>query len=121
MAIRNTNTSFTTIRTEGALLPPDLLQRIADGDNGLEGLTPADYHRSGEKLNEAINRAWNALQGAWASFKTAQEKLPSGDLGTSITRERWLLPLFRELDYGRLQTAPAYEIDGKSYPISHHW
>ena len=30
MAVRNTNT-FTTIRTEGALLPPDLLRRIADG------------------------------------------------------------------------------------------
>ncbi len=46
---------------------------------------------------------------------------PENDLGTSLTRERWLLPLFRELDYGRLQTAPAVEIDGRSYPISHGW
>jgi len=111
---------FTTIRTEGALLPPDLLQRISEGEN-IEGLTPASYHRPGEKLNEAINRSWNALQGAWANFKSAQERLPADDLGTTITRERWLLPLFRELDYGRLQTATAVEIDGRSYPISHGW
>ncbi|MFW5709616.1 MAG: DUF559 domain-containing protein, partial [Chloroflexota bacterium] len=111
---------FTTIRTEGALLPPDLLQRISEGEN-IEGLTPASYHRPGEKINEAINRSWNALQGAWANFKAAQERLPEGDLGTTLTRERWLLPLFRELDYGRLQTATAVEIDGRSYPISHGW
>ena len=27
---------FTTIRTEGAILPADLLQRVANGDSGLE-------------------------------------------------------------------------------------
>jgi very-short-patch-repair endonuclease len=115
-----TTNIFTTIRTEGAPPPPDLLQRINEGAD-IDGLTPDSYHRPGEKLNEAINRSWNALQGAWASFKAAQERLPEGDLGTSITRERWLLPLFRELDYGRLQTATAVEIDGRSYPISHGW
>lgn len=114
------NNIFTTIRTEGALLPADLLQRISEGAN-LDGLTAESYHRPGEKLNEAINQSWNALQGAWASFRAAQERLPENDLGTSITRERWLLPLFRELDYGRLQTATAVEIDGRSYPISHGW
>ncbi|MFQ3537090.1 MAG: N-6 DNA methylase, partial [Aggregatilineales bacterium] len=114
------NNIFTTIRTEGALLPADLLQRISDGAN-LNGLTPEDYHHSGEKLNEAINRSWNALQAAWLSFRAAQERLPESDSGTSITRDRWLLPLFRELGYGRLQTMPAVEIDGRSYPISHGW
>jgi hypothetical protein len=38
-----------------------------------------------------------------------------------LTRERWLLVLFEELRFGRLQTARAVEIDGKSYPISHAW
>lgn len=114
------NNIFTTIRTEGALLPADLLQRISEGAN-LDGLTPESYHRPGEKLNEVVNRSWNVLQGAWTSFRAAQQSLPESDLGTSITRERWLLPLFRELDYGRLQTATAVEIDGRSYPISHGW
>lgn len=112
---------FTTVRTEGAILPADLLGRVADGDGGLEGLRPEDYHLSGEKLNEAVNRAWNRLLGAWRAFQTAREKLLDHDLATSPTREKWLLPLFRELDYGRLPTAKAVEIEGKSYAISHAW
>ncbi|MCL4732923.1 N-6 DNA methylase [Patescibacteria group bacterium] len=110
---------FTTIHTEGAILPPDLLQRIAEGGDGLPGLRAEDYHRPGEKLNEVINRAWNVLLGAWANFQTAQAQLPADDIGTTLTRERWLLPMFRELDYGRLPTERAVEMDGKSYPISH--
>ena len=113
---------FLTIHTEGALLPADLLQRILAGDKGLDGLTPDSYHLPpGEKLNEAINRAWNRLQGAWAAFQTSRGRLKEGDPGTTLTRERWLLPLFQELSYGRLQTAKAIEIEGKSYPISHTW
>jgi hypothetical protein len=33
-------TTFTTIRTEGAILPADLLPRMAEGDASLGGLTP---------------------------------------------------------------------------------
>lgn len=113
---------FTTIRTEGAILPPDLLERIAAGDKDLGGLKPADYHLfEGEPLNEAIVRSWNRLVGAWAAFSEAREKLPEDDLGTTVTRERWLLILFDELGYGRLQPARAAEIEGKSYAASHAW
>lgn len=112
---------FLTIHTEGALLPVDLLQRILASDKSLEGLTPESYHLSGEKLNEAINRAWNRLQGAWAAFQTSRSRLKDGEPGTTLTRERWLLPLIQELGYGRLLTAKAIEIEGKSYPISHSW
>jgi len=113
---------FTTIHTEGAILPPDLLQRIASGDSDLEGLTPDAYHLiKGERLNEATNRSWSRLQGAWSSFQSALAQLPESDSGTTITRERWLLPLFQELGYGRLITSRAIEIDEKSYPISHLW
>ena len=113
---------FTTIRTEGALLPPDLLQRIADGDRELEGLTPEAYHlAANERLGDAVTRAWNRLVGAWAGFGDAVAKLPENDLATSVTRERWLLILFHELGYGRLPTARAVELDGKSYAVSHAW
>ncbi len=112
---------FTTIRTEGAILPPDLLQRVASEDTQIGGLTARDYHLSGEKLNEAINRSWNKLTGAWTAFRSASEKLAQTDAGTSITRERWLLPLFQELGYGRLPTAKAVEVEGKTYSVSHRW
>ncbi len=113
---------FTTVRSEGALLPPELLQRVADGDRSLPGARPADYHLvEGESFGEAINRAWSRLQGAWSGFRSALEGLAEGDAGTSVTRERWLLVLLSELGYGRLPTANAVEIDGRSYPVSHAW
>ena len=115
--------TFTTVKTEGGLLPADLLQRIADGRD-LPGLRAEDYHLlPGERLNEAINRAWNRCLGAWLSFDEQRRALSPTDTGTTLTRERWLLVLFQELGYGRLQvqrgglSAP----DGASYPISHLW
>ena len=112
---------FLNIRTEGALLPSDLLSRLTEGEN-LPGLKPEDYHLgAGEKLNEAISRSWNRLLSLWLGFRKAQAALPVTDLGTTLTRERWLLQLFQELGYGRLIVASAVEIDGKTYPISHLW
>jgi type I restriction-modification system DNA methylase subunit len=113
---------FSSVRTEGGLLPPDVLKRIADGDAELGGLGPREYHLAGaERLTEAISHSWNRLVGAWQTFRSAAEKLPERDAGTSLTRERWLLILFQELGYGRLPTAKATEIDGRTYPISHFW
>ena len=67
---------FTTIKTEGALLPVEILQRIAEGDRDLKGLSPESYHLGkNEKINEAINRAWNRCEGAWRSFQTALDAL----------------------------------------------
>src|SRR3990172_3089726 len=121
MQTHNRNT-FTTIHTEGALLPVDLLQRIRANDAKLEGLDAESYHLApGEKLNEAINRSWNRLIGLWGAFQAARGRLGANDAGTTLTRERWILPLFQELGFGRLSTTKAVEIDGKSYPISHHW
>ncbi len=121
MQTRNRNT-FTTIHTEGALLPVDLLQRISGNDKNLEGLTPESYHLApGEKLTETINRSWNRLYGLWGAFQAARSQLGSSDIGTNPYRERWLLPLFQELGFGRLSTSRAVEIEGKSYPISHAW
>ncbi len=112
---------FTSVTTEGAILPADLLQRVAEGDRELPGLSPDAYHLSGEKLGEAISRAWNRMLAAWATFETARETMPETDVGTSLTREKWLLPLFQELGYGRLAAGRALEIEGKAYPVSHVW
>jgi hypothetical protein len=113
---------FTTICTEGSILPADLLQRINEREAGLAGLKPDDYHLPGNlKLNEAINQSWNRLLGAWTAFRSALVKLPDTDPATTLTREKWLLPVFNELGYGRLLTARAVELDGRSYPVSHGW
>ena len=112
---------FLNIRSEGALLPSDLLSRLMEGTD-LPGLKPEDYHLgAGEKLNEAVSRSWTRLLSLWTAFRKAQAALSAVDLGTSLTRERWLLQLFQELGYGRLLAASPVEIDGKSYPVSHRW
>ncbi|OGP20086.1 MAG: hypothetical protein A2X91_09880 [Deltaproteobacteria bacterium GWB2_65_81] len=110
---------FLSVRTEGALFPADILAQIASKTFG--GVTPEAYHLDGENLNEAISRSWNRLLGVWKSFQTARAALPPGDFGTTLTREKWLYKLFQELGYGRLQSTRPFEIDGKSYPVSHLW
>ncbi len=109
---RSTRTPFQTIRSEGGLLPADLLQRVAQRDGGLGGLRPDDYHLTDLPLNEAIVRSWSRLVAAWARLREARAALAEDDPGTTVTRERWLLVLFEELRYGRLQAARAVEIGG---------
>src|SRR4030042_5269319 len=83
---------FTTIRTEGGLLPADLMQQISELDGKIEGLKPTDYHLiPGEKLNEAINRSWNRLVGAWKSFKKAIETT-SGEIGDCVVGAQHAVP-----------------------------
>lgn len=118
----NPLSAYATIRTEGALLPADILARIASADPALGGLDPGSYHLDpSEKIGEATNRAWNRLQARWATFQAERSKLSPADTGTTATRERWLLPLFEELKFGRLQAAGRVEIEGKSYAVSHAW
>jgi hypothetical protein len=113
---------FTTVRSEGVLLPPDFLQRLTDPKSAVEGLTAAAYHLpENERINEASSRSWNRLLGVWAAFQGSSASLKESDAATGVTREKWLLPLFQELGYGRLQLAKTAEIDGKAYPISHMW
>ncbi len=115
------NQQFQTIRSEGALLPPDILQRIAAYE--VDGVSAESYHLSpGTKLNEEISRSWTKLLGSWKAFREELAKLPEIDETAGVTtRERWLLPLFQELGYGRLTTTKAPEIDGRAYPINRFW
>jgi hypothetical protein len=114
--------TFTTVKTQGGLLPPEVLERIAAGDSTLPGADRATYHLAEhERLGEAINRSWNRLLGLWTAFRDALEQRPASDLAVGLTRDRWLLPLFDELGYGRLIRSAAVEIEGKSFAISHAW
>ncbi len=114
--------SFVGVRVQGGLLPAELLSRIAAG--ALPGQASADYHlAAGETVREAANRAWAYLTGVWAAYRQAAAKLPEGDRGTTLTRERWLLILLRELDYGRVPATPAGGLAAgdKHLPVSHVW
>ena len=113
---------FSTVRTEGGIISAELLNRLAQQPDSLPGTAPADYHQPpGWRLRDAINRSWTDLQGAWAAFSTELARLGTGERATTLTRERWLLPLFAQLGYGRLARSGAMSIDGREYPVSHIW
>jgi hypothetical protein len=111
-----------TIRTEGGLLPVDLLARVAAVDAALPGMDATSYHLAeGIRLSEAITKSWNLLQNAWVGFSGSVVDIPGPDPATSLTREKWLLPLFGEIGYGRLPIARSRDIEGRDYPVSHAW
>ena len=99
---------FQTIRSEGGLLPPDLLRRVLDPKSKLPGTKPEDYGLpQGERLNEVITQSWNRLRRHWAEFRTAARNLAGNEPGTGLTNDKWSLPLLRELGFGLLPTSPA--------------
>jgi hypothetical protein len=118
---------FTAIRTEGVLLPADLLQHIAAGASGGADLADTVLHTSaqdyllapGERINEAIARSWARLRGLWPAFRRALEEDGTA-AATATTRERWLFPLLDELRHGRpAAVTGGLTFDNKSYPLSH--
>ena len=116
-----TGPEFSTIRTEGAMLPSDILRRIAAGE--VEGVRSADYGLPGAmKLNEAISSAWTLARAHWADFNAAREALGDHDeTATVTTRQKWLQPLLEILGFGRLSPGKGHEIEGKAYPIQFLW
>ena len=113
-----TQEKFAHIKLEGALLTYDHFKRILNGDT--VGISPLEYGLApGEKINEAISREWEKALQYWQVFRKNLETLPVDDTATSLTRERWLLPLFSILGYGRLQPARGLQIQEQDYPISH--
>src|SRR6266542_1541501 len=112
---------FTTVRTEGRLLPPDLLARIVAGDRDLGGVGPTAYGLAAtDRLGEAASRAWNRTKGPWQSFTAMREILKDDETGVTETREQWIFPLLRELGFERPEfRAAAEEIGGRRYAIQH--
>ena len=111
------------VTSVGALLPRDLLDRIDSTDPTLTGLDATDYGLvQGERVRDAVTRSWNRLVGVWGSFRHAESRLTESDLtATSLTRARWLRPLFEELGFFDLPLVRSLAVGGKDYPVSHQW
>lgn len=105
------------IRIVGGIVPPSLLTHLQSGDLDPASLTPKSCHLAGnETIRDAAARAWSYLRGAW----TAWRDTPTPTTGT--TRERWLLPLMRELGYGNVPALTnGRDLGDTHYPISHSY
>lgn len=120
-----TGDSFVGARIQGGLLPADLPSQLAGGlDPAGSPLLPKDYHlAAGETVRDAANRAWAYLRGVWTGYRDALAKLPDGSPTTALTRERFLLILLKQLDFGQVPITGkgGITVGDRSFPVSHVW
>jgi hypothetical protein len=108
--------NYPSIRIEGAILSPDLLDRLDD----LSGQRPADFGiDSSAKVKDEIARAWADAQDYWRIFQRKLDSLPENSLATTETRNLWIVPLLGLLGYQLEYQHTPPTVAEKSYPISH--
>jgi hypothetical protein len=116
--------SVQSIRVVGGALPPSLVAHLQDGTLGsADGRSAKSYHLLGsESVRDGSARAWSYLRRAWTAWQETEQGRLEGSAGTGPAREKWLLPLLRELGYGQVPAAGSgLNIDGVDYPVSHLW
>jgi len=112
---------YVAIRSEGGLIPYDLLDKIASEDAA--GQKPADFGLpKGRRLTDEISRVWADAQSLWSNFKRRRESLGDRDpYGTSITRS-WIGSLLGDVDmlgFDLKLQASAVVVNNSTYAISH--
>lgn len=112
---------YVAIRSEGGLLPYDLLDKIVADQ--VAGQKPADFGLpKGQRLIDEISRVWADAQNLWSNFKRRRQSLTERDpYGTSITRS-WVVSLLSDpemLGFDlKLQTS-AVIVNNVTFAISH--
>lgn len=107
---------YPSIRIEGAILSPDILDRLEE----LPGQKPADFGLdSSTRVKDEIARAWADAQDYWRIFQRKLEALRPESPATTETRQQWVTPLLGLLGYQIEYQARGAELNGKSYTISH--
>ncbi len=109
--------NYPSIRIEGAILSPDILDSLYDDTVGQR---PADFGLdSGSKVKDEIARAWADAQDYWRIFQRKLDTLKIDSPATTETRNNWMVPLLGLLGYQLEYQAKAVELNGKTYTISH--
>ncbi|WP_118839026.1 HNH endonuclease [Salinibacter ruber] len=92
------------ITTSGGLLTQSFIDAIREEATDRPHTSPSSFEVPWEeapstqrKLEDDIAGAWELLKERWDSLQQEYESL--NDLDVTTTRERWLLPLFRLLDF----------------------
>ncbi|NHQ82924.1 restriction endonuclease [Chromobacterium vaccinii] len=108
--------NYPSIRIEGAILSPDILDRLDDAI----GQRPADFgFGTGIKVKDEIARAWADAQDYWRIFQRKLEALRPDSVATTETRQQWIVPLLGLLGYQLDYQAKGAELNGKTYALSH--
>ncbi|GIX15832.1 MAG: hypothetical protein KatS3mg119_0018 [Rhodothalassiaceae bacterium] len=117
MARRRRDTSFTAIRVEGGILPPEFLTSVA----ALEAKhqTGPDYGLTRSlALKDEIARYWRIANDLYAAYAERRERVDLDPIRVGV--EGWLVPLLEEvLGFDDLAPAEPLVVDGRTYPITH--
>jgi len=108
--------NYPSIRIEGAILSPDILERLEDA----LGQRPADFNLDASaKVKDDIASAWADAQDYWRIFQRKLETLKVDSPATTETRQQWIVPLLGLLGYQLEYQPKGAELNGKLYNISH--
>ena len=110
--------TISSIRIEGGLLGPGVLDQLLAGD--LPGQRPADFGLEGKRnLTDEIAAAFADARALWGVFQNRLQRLPDNEIATSATRDAWAIPFLGLLGYEPRYNPRAYEVDGMTFAISH--
>ena len=110
--------TFPSIRIEGGLLGPDILDQLTAGE--LPGQCAADFGLDGKRnLTDEIAAAFADARALWRVFQHRLERLQADDLATSVTRDAWVIPFLGLLGYDLQYNQRAFNVDGLTFAISH--
>jgi hypothetical protein len=128
--------TYPSIRIEGAILSPDILERLEDAP----GQNSSDFGLdSSAKVKDEIARAWADAQDYWRIFQrklskevNSASRIANGGTDshspltirhsppfTTETRQQWIMPLLGLLGYQLEHQFKNAELNGKTYAISH--
>jgi hypothetical protein len=116
--------SFTTIISEGNLIPADLLAQIADGAAAGQKSDDFGFDKA-RRLTDEIAAAWSDAREYWSLFQrrvetlTRQGRLREDDPATSLTREFWVERLLETLGYQLTPQRSAAVVNQRTYFVSH--
>lgn len=109
---------FTTIKSEGGLIPFDILEKIYSGD--IIGQSAKDFGIENGTVLDEISKSWKAARTFYGAFQLRLNRLKPDDSTIRDTREQWIIPLLESLGFPNVTYfAKADEVAGKTYAISH--
>jgi hypothetical protein len=114
-ARRGSSLGFDTLRLEGALLLPDLLEKAIQGKASCQ--QPEDYQvPRGYTLQEEIGRAFRIAQAQWKVFSAGLERT---DLDAAASARAFVAEFLRDaLGYTDVRASAPRSIGERSYPVT---
>ena len=114
--IRSTALNLPTLRLEGGLFLPDILEKAALGQSRLQ--TEADYAvPRGLKLRDEFSRAFQIACAQWRTFESLLER---ADFNAQRASTQFVTELLRDaLAYPAVAAVSGVPVGGHTYPITH--